>query len=112
MQPEAQRSKKGAPRPLAKLLIHHDSWAARWAFLNQMILELRTSFNRVEGSTLSEIKPAGDCRGRRRRHPRQKYACGKINVFFCSSSSSRKIALLLFSESVYIGIRHQKTGWR
>ncbi len=40
MQPEAQRSKKGAPRPLAKLLIHHDSWAARWAFLNQMVLEL------------------------------------------------------------------------
>jgi hypothetical protein len=38
MQPEAQRSKKGAPRPLAKLLIHHDSWAARWAFLNQMRL--------------------------------------------------------------------------
>ncbi len=41
MQPEAQRSKKGAPRPLAKLLIHHDSWAARWAFLNQMVLVRR-----------------------------------------------------------------------
>ena len=36
---KAQRSKKGATRPLAKLLIHHDSWAARWAFLNQMVLE-------------------------------------------------------------------------
>jgi hypothetical protein len=31
---EAQCSKKGAPRPLAKLLIHHESRAARWAFLN------------------------------------------------------------------------------
>lgn len=39
MQQEAQRSKKGAPRPLAKLLIHHDSWAARWVFLNLMIVE-------------------------------------------------------------------------
>jgi hypothetical protein len=35
--------KKGAARPLTKALIYHDSWAADWAFLNQMISERRCS---------------------------------------------------------------------
>jgi hypothetical protein len=30
---------KGCSHSLAKLLIQHDSWAAGWAFLNQMLLE-------------------------------------------------------------------------